>query len=419
MSMLRPFCLCAILVLFANVSAQAEYLVTSIPPQAGEKYRSADFRIWIPDGADPIRGVIIHQHGCGRNGFEQAFDVQWQALAGKHRCALLGTHFQPKSECSDWFEPTNGSERALLAALAEFGAKSQHPELEKLPWALWGHSGGSLWAMKLTYRHPERVIAVFGRSGTPGDVTEEALKVPVILNYGEQEKTGRFAKVHEDAMKVFPPQRAKGALWAIAVDPKASHDCRNSRYLAIPFFDAMLAARLPAAGSGSQELRSLDANAGWLGNPDSLDCGSSADYASDKQIANWLPDERLAKIWQEFCRTGDVADKTAPPKPTQLQARKQGDEVELEWQAVADLETGIRRFNIYCDGVKVGSLGGETVRANPQGYYQIWNYGDEPEPRPAPLRFRHKPPQAGAKYEVAMENHAGLESERSEPASAP
>jgi hypothetical protein len=29
------------------------------------------------------------------------------------------------------------------------------------------------------------------------------------------------------------------------VDPNSGHDCGNSRYLAIPWFDACLAARLP------------------------------------------------------------------------------------------------------------------------------------------------------------------------------
>jgi hypothetical protein len=38
----------------------------------------------------------------------------------------------------------------------------------------------------------------------------------------------------------------------VSVDPNSSHDCGNQRYLAIPWFDACLTARLPEKGGGQQ-----------------------------------------------------------------------------------------------------------------------------------------------------------------------
>jgi len=38
---------------------------------------------WIPPGVKTLRGVIVHQHGCGegscRSGLTGAFDLHWQA----------------------------------------------------------------------------------------------------------------------------------------------------------------------------------------------------------------------------------------------------------------------------------------------------------------------------------------------------
>ena len=182
---------------------RADVHEVSVPPAGTEKYRSADFRLWLPYQIKFVRAVIVRQHGCGRKGLDHADDVQWRALAQKWDCALLGTHFQETKDCSDWCVPANGSERAFLAALDALAKKSGHPELASVPWALWGHSGGALWAVSLTNRHPDRVVAVFARSGAAGVTAEAARSVPVLFNYGAEEKTGRFARVHEGVMKVL------------------------------------------------------------------------------------------------------------------------------------------------------------------------------------------------------------------------
>ena len=45
-----------------------------------------------------------------------------------------------------WFDPATGAEKTFLKALDDFAAKSGHAELAKVPWILWGHSGGGIWA---------------------------------------------------------------------------------------------------------------------------------------------------------------------------------------------------------------------------------------------------------------------------------
>src|SRR5690242_18516891 len=49
------------------------------------------YRVWIPETAARLRGVIVHQHGCGFEanaaGATAADDLHWQALAAKWDCA--------------------------------------------------------------------------------------------------------------------------------------------------------------------------------------------------------------------------------------------------------------------------------------------------------------------------------------------
>lgn len=73
------------------------------------------YTIWIPPRVETLRGVIVHQHGCGegsgKSGQTGAFDLHWQALARKHGCALASPVYeQPeKANCALWCDPRNGS----------------------------------------------------------------------------------------------------------------------------------------------------------------------------------------------------------------------------------------------------------------------------------------------------------------------
>ncbi len=70
--------------------------------KAGELLFPANYTIWIPAGVRTVRGVIVHQHGCGesscQSGLTGAFDLHWQALARKHGCEpLTRIHDHPRT----------------------------------------------------------------------------------------------------------------------------------------------------------------------------------------------------------------------------------------------------------------------------------------------------------------------------------
>ena len=139
----------------------------------GELIFPVKYTVWIPSGVKTLRGVIVHQHGCGegscKSGLTGAWDLHWQALAKRHGCALLAPSYeQPgKADCQMWCDPRNGSGKAFQQGLKDLGQKSGHPELSEVPWALWGHSGGGHWAGGMTLLHPDRVAAAWLRSGVP------------------------------------------------------------------------------------------------------------------------------------------------------------------------------------------------------------------------------------------------------------
>src|SRR5262245_12726609 len=88
----------------------------------GELIFPVNYTLWIPPGVKTVRGVIVHQHGCGegscKSGLTGAFDLHWQALAKKHHCALLAPSYeQPeKADCQLWCDPRHGSDAAFQKA---------------------------------------------------------------------------------------------------------------------------------------------------------------------------------------------------------------------------------------------------------------------------------------------------------------
>jgi hypothetical protein len=94
--------------------------------ERGELVYGVNFTLWIPPEVESLRGIIVHQHGCGegscKSGLTGAYDLHWQALAKKHHCALLAPAYeQPdKADCQMWCDPRNGSDQAFRRCLEDF-----------------------------------------------------------------------------------------------------------------------------------------------------------------------------------------------------------------------------------------------------------------------------------------------------------
>jgi pimeloyl-ACP methyl ester carboxylesterase len=403
----------------------------------GELVYGVSYRLWLPPGVKTIRGIIVHQHGCGegacKGGETAADDWHWQALARKWDCALLGPSYQQPegANCALWCDPRHGSGRTFERALVALAEKSSHPELTRVPWALWGHSGGAQWAGTMLLLHPERVVAVWLRSGAPAlvaspstelpglETPDAALAVPVVCNPGIKEKTHeRFQRAWNSGLSFFQENRARGGLVAFAPDPRTTHECGDSRYLAIPFFDACLAQRLPRIAGAAGPLPAMDSTAAWLAPLQGKDAMPAADFAGQPLAANWLPNAAVARAWRDYVTTGTVADSTPPAAPTDVRISVAG---EITWAASVDFESGVGGFIIERDGHEVGRMPEKPATQFGRPLLQKMSYHDTPTPPLAQLRWIERTASAvpPAVYRVISVNSAGLRSAPSSPATRP
>ena len=408
---------------------RVRYVGSSKP---GELVYPVNYMIWIPPGVKILRGLIVHQHGCGegscKSGQTGAFDLHWQALAKKHDCALMSpTYEQPdKANCLAWCDPRNGSDQTFQQSLVDLGMQSRHPELATVPWAIWGHSGGGTWAGGMALLHPERVAAAWLRSGVPGlietdgkpngySLSDKTLTVPMMCNLGTKEgvtvKDGPFAGVWKRNEAYFLALRAKGGLVGISVDPLSNHDCGNQRYLAIPWFDACLSVRLPVAADGS--LKPMPSQEAWL-TPLNADPTlivrpvRLTEFAGSTEHSIWLPNDTIANAWMQYSTDTNVVDTTPPPPPTNIRVNGS----EISWEAEADLESGLAGFIIERNGqflAKVPELG-----KNPFGrpVFQNLQYSDTPVQPVVRMQYSDTTAEPGKanEYRVISVNTTGIKS---------
>ncbi len=432
------FLVLCIAVAAGESSAAGRYLEVKYPASEmpGELQMGVTYTLWLPDDVKTIRGIIVHQHGCGtgacKGGETAAYDLHWQALAKKWECALLGPSYQQAEQqnCRLWCDPRNGSAKTFLKSLDDFAVQSQHPELNAVPWCLWGHSGGGFWASLMQTMYPERIVALWFRSGGAINAwaKEEiprpqfpaaAFGIPAMCNPGIKERDDpKMVGAWTAGTGLFHLYRSQGAPIGFAADPRSSHECADSRYLAIPFFDACLEQRLPEAGANSQALKPVDKKQAWLSTLSGDKPVPAAEYKGLENESVWLPNAKFAAFWEEYIRVGSVTDTTPPSAPSDVRKKVNADgSIEITWDAAADFESGLKNFIIRRDGKAIGQVPEKPVGKFGRPLFQSMSYHDTPERPLLEMKFvdmTAKPDGAG-KYEVISVNSVGLESEPAKP----
>ena len=179
--------------------------------------------------------------------------------------------------------------------------------------------------------------------------------------------------------------------------------------LAIPFFESVLAQRL--SKKRSSVLRDMDVSIAWL--CDTVSSGEPLIYKAsafqgDARSKSWLPDSACASKFREYLKTGTVKDLTAPPSPINLKLKTADkNNITLTWEADADIESGVKYFNIYIDDELLG-------RYPEKDDFQTFDTnGDNPHPAIQPeMKFKisRLNSNPGAKIAVTTVNREGLES---------
>jgi len=369
-----------------------------VPKQINLLY-DPTYHCWVPDSVGTVRCIIVHQHGCTREGDgpQMTNDVQWLTLAKKWHAAFIapslitGAPGSGSSTCNNWDDMNNGSGNTYLAALDSLALRSNHPEIRTVPWALWGHSGGAFWVTAMTAKYPARIAATIAQSGSSSMSTvAAALKVPVLHHNGNPDLLNNSAE--------YDNGRNKGALWAYAINPKVTwvsnpnaqppsmmgHAPRDLRMIAIPWLDACLTSRLPDQ-AGASALKDMDTTNAWLGDTITKVIAPAAGYTGNKLRTGWFPNQYLAGLWKQYQAEGTILDSTPPPAPVNLTGTYSNRQIKLNWDCDADLESGIKTFIIYRNDKAFDTLKYTTVTLfTLEKGFQRWQDGDQPDPSPAP-----------------------------------
>lgn len=388
---------------------------TEIKGDEGEKISTARYTLFIPKGLVRIKGVFIHQHGCTMEGTGAPVttDLQYQAFAEKWGLALLGPDLTPhNNDCMEWSDPENGSDISLQEGLNDLAHQSGHQELAQAPWLLWGHSGGGNWVLSMISKHPERIIAAFCYSpafNIQFNFPKLVDKIPIMIRHaGSGDYNDPGIECWETALDIFSTIRSMNGLISVAYTSNQTHNFSYVRYMGIPFYESVLAQRLPL--DGSEKLRDMNTAKSWLGDTSSINTMvyKASTFQGDQLSKSWLPDSACAEKYKEYIMTGTVKDVTYPPPPSNVRINNTDDKTfEITWQAKADIESGIKCFLIYKNN-KFMSRYPET-----SDFQKFDTNGDNPIPAIAPVmsyRIAGQLRKGTDIYEVSVVNHGELES---------
>jgi pimeloyl-ACP methyl ester carboxylesterase len=254
--------------------------------------QTARFRVWIPDGAKPVRGMIALVPGSNQDGRGDANAGDWQALATELGFGLVACQFDSGSKDQiGYCYAAQGSGKLLLEALQQFAKAKNRPEVTQAPLLLWGHSAGGQFNYNFACWKPERTLAFIVNQGAGGydtPLNSQTRFIPAILFVGEKDTDERRRSI----TSLFLNSRSRGALWALCVEKGVGHAVGPSRGIAQQFFRAVVRQRL----SGSSPKipifsEGVVASEGGAVVP-------ASQYKGSLRDVSWLPDAETAALWK-------------------------------------------------------------------------------------------------------------------------
>ena len=160
--------------------------------------------------------------------------------------------------------------------------------------------------------HPNRVVALYLRSGTASSLQGRAsFRQPTLPNYpysiygipifisAEKPENGKDTGAWSGPVATFHDYRSHGAPICFTTCALAGPSFEDSSRLAVPFFDACFAMRMPDKGSSDQSLGFVDLSDAWLAPFAGTRAVPIADYKDDPHAAVWLPTPAAAKAWMD------------------------------------------------------------------------------------------------------------------------
>ena len=289
------------------------------PPKQVEAKPKAPKGYWLPEKT-PLRAVLYNASwSCFQLQPDGSIPEPWRACFERNGIVWGGA---------------GGHTKSLIGLSAESG----HPELANAPVIYGGLSTSGGGIILQAQEHPDRVLAVvceqpvapFGQGNDGFNLNRlnsdgyrfqnEAkdvsgtLGVPIFLQAAAGDTVLGSVLIY--GFSDFG--RRQGAPWTYICQTRGGHGTKILPEVGIPWLEAVIAQRLPAdmdLRNGIPKLKALQVEAGWLGNPKSLEIAEFSKYTGNKANACWLPDKATAEAWQKF---GQKMPYEFPEQPKRL-----------------------------------------------------------------------------------------------------
>lgn len=288
-----------ILIFFSSLSA--EIYDVSIPENDTASYNYADFRMWVNDDTDTLRGIYWFMHPNNGDSRNIVTDSAYQALASGQGFALMGAHIYN-------MHMSTGIGDAVIAAMDSFAVLFRHDELEFVPFFINGYSWGGQFAYHFTKWIPERIVGFITQKGGfhNTDPADDAIEVPGLMFVGENDLPYRI----ENLTGILLEHRPLGAKWILAMEQGAGHSQITDTPFLDSFFNTVTNLRLPDSMDvfSTISLNPIQDSIGWFGNQNSWTIGSFDCYNGVIDSSSWCPSRNVGERWQNFVSEGWISD---------------------------------------------------------------------------------------------------------------
>ena len=280
-------------VCFFSMIARAEIFDISIPENDTASYNYADFRIWINDTTDTLKGVYWFMHANNGDSRNIVTDTTYQNLVTEQNFALVGAHIFT-------MHMSSGIGDAVIAAMDSFAVFSNHQEISFIPFFINGYSWGGQFAYHFTKWRPNRVAGFITQKGGYHDTTNAgiAIQVPALMIVAENDLDYRI----ENLTNIFFDHRDDGAKWILAMEPDANHSLVTDYPFLNTFFNKTVELRIPNNVDvyDTITLNSLSNSIGWLGDQETYTIGSWECYDGVIDSSSWFLSKTIGEHWQNF-----------------------------------------------------------------------------------------------------------------------
>lgn len=324
------------------LAAPSVWALEGAPAPAGTETTINDYRLWVPDRTDKVRGVIaVSNHEAGSAiyydnqtwGDQAGMTLGYRDLAARLDLGLF--LFKKFAEDDNYVE---SHQREIYAALDQLAQASGHPEVQQAGIIPTGLSAGGWWSGWLAQFRPARVIAYYPIAGGPKELVDvpELLTVPSL--YVNQGADGFYPGSGVHVLPLALAGRAKGAIWGgIFTPPAVEHHHIFRHDFMLVWLEDVLQLRLPSVlpDGAPPTFNTIPESSGWLVNItwhdtngmqpvviDSVTPYKYADYPGDKSQGHWMPSQRTANAYVDYVmHDGHLPDSYAhgsaprPPQP--------------------------------------------------------------------------------------------------------